>query len=370
MKEKIILSIPEPCHEDWNKMTPVEQGRHCAVCAKNVVDFANDTDEAIIKFFKNYNGSTCGRFSDEQLNRPLSTYEIKPASLFLKYAAGLLLPFTFFSLKSNAQKGKVAVKGDTTVTVPKLKTMPGSDSSSNTGINDTRIVVGGAVSISSYKKSIKDFIFITGRVLDSEDGSPVAGATVSINMKQTVVTSEDGSFVLQITKNQKQEILSITSIGYQKSELDISNKKVKNNLVQLPDIDLSRNILGLSEVVVTGESYRRRLGGLTGAVSIVSYSFRDSVMNFLKPHAIKAYPNPIKNNGTLQLNFGSTKPGLYQIRLLNDAGQLFYSFQKQINSTNEMEQIHLNERMRAGIYLLQITDEKKRLVQTSKVVVQ
>jgi hypothetical protein len=369
MKELIMLNIPEPCHEDWNKMTPVEQGRHCAVCAKIVVDFTNDTDEAIIEFFKNYNGSTCGRFSDEQLNRPLTTYEIKPASLFLKYAAGLLLPFTFFSLKSNAQKGKVSVTADTTVNFPKLKTMPGCNSSSNPEMSNTRIVIGGAASISSYKKSLKDFIFITGRVLDREDGSPIAGATVSINLKQTVVTNEDGSFILQINKHQKQEILSITSIGYQKAELDISNKKVRNNLVQLSDIDLSRNILGLSEVVVTGESYRR-LGGLTGAISIVSYSFRDSVVNFLKPHAIKAYPNPVKNNGSLQLNFGTTKPGLYQIRLLNAAGQLFYSFQKQINSPNEIEQIHLNERMSSGIYLLQITDEKRRLVQTSKVMVQ
>ncbi|HEX4958360.1 MAG TPA: carboxypeptidase-like regulatory domain-containing protein [Lacibacter sp.] len=369
MKEQILISIPQPCHEDWNKMTPVEQGRHCAVCARNVVDFTNNTDEDIIEFFKNYNGSTCGRFSDEQLNRPLTTYEIKSASRFLKYAAGLILPFTFFSLKSNAQKGKVAVTGDTTVTIPKLKTMPGSNSSSNPELNGKRIVISGAVSISGYKKSLKDFIFITGKVLDSEDGSPIAGATVSINMKQTVITSEDGSFVLQISKSQKQEILIITSIGYQKTELDISNKKVKNNLVQLSDIYLSRNIQGLSEVVVTGESYRR-LGGLTGAVSIVSYSFRDSIVNFLKPHAIKAYPNPISNYGTLQLSFGTTKPGFYQIRLLNAAGQLFYSFQKQINSQNETEHIHLHERMSAGIYLLEITDEKKRLVQTSKIMVQ
>ncbi len=33
------LSIPKPCHEDWAAMTPNEQGRHCAVCAKTVTDF-------------------------------------------------------------------------------------------------------------------------------------------------------------------------------------------------------------------------------------------------------------------------------------------------------------------------------------------
>lgn len=65
MQEQLILQIPEPCHEDWNKMTPVEQGRHCAVCQKNVVDFTNETDDTIIDFFKNYSGKTCGRFTDE-----------------------------------------------------------------------------------------------------------------------------------------------------------------------------------------------------------------------------------------------------------------------------------------------------------------
>ena len=79
---------------------------------------------------------------------------------------------------------------------------------------------------------------------------------------------------------------------------------------------------------------------------------------------------PVAIGGTIQLNFGKTKPGLYQIRLLNGVGQLFYSFQKQISSPNETEQIHLNEKMSAGVYMLQIIDDKKRLVQTSKVVVQ
>ncbi|GDY14310.1 hypothetical protein LBMAG53_31880 [Planctomycetota bacterium] len=32
------LSIPEPCPQDWDTMTPAGSGRHCAVCDKVVVD--------------------------------------------------------------------------------------------------------------------------------------------------------------------------------------------------------------------------------------------------------------------------------------------------------------------------------------------
>ena len=370
MKEQLYLSIPEPCHEDWNKMTPVEQGRHCAVCQKNVVDFTNEADEAIVDFFNNYNGSACGRFTDEQLNRPLSKIELKPASNFLKYAAGLLLPFTFFTSKLHAQKGQVTVKGDTTVAVPNLKTMPGSKlPNQSCDIENTRIIIGGAVSVSSMKKSVKDLVFITGRITDAADSTPVPGATVSINNKISVVSDNDGYFIIQASKKDKEQIITITSVGYEKAELDISNRKIKNNMIQLSNIHLSKQVVGLSEVVVT--CYESKLTGrMTGAISVISYSYRDSLINFLKPDAIKIFPNPVQVNGSIQVDFGIAKPGIYQIRLLNASGQLFYSFQKQITSPKETEQIYLNEKMSAGIYLLQIIDDKKRVVQTSKIIIQ
>ncbi|MFY7839164.1 MAG: hypothetical protein ACOVP7_02760, partial [Lacibacter sp.] len=50
------INIAEPCHENWNKMSPVEQGRFCGSCQKNVIDFTTKSDEEIITFFNNYNG--------------------------------------------------------------------------------------------------------------------------------------------------------------------------------------------------------------------------------------------------------------------------------------------------------------------------
>ena len=76
--KSIQISVPTPCHEDWNKMTPQEQGRFCSSCQKCVVDFTEFTDEQLYQFFKNYNGGVCGHFSALQLTREIyAPYTLK-----------------------------------------------------------------------------------------------------------------------------------------------------------------------------------------------------------------------------------------------------------------------------------------------------
>lgn len=68
------ISIPKPCNENWNEMTPDQQGAFCKVCSKVVVDFSNMSDEEVINFFaKKKEEKTCGRFRASQL----SPYELK-----------------------------------------------------------------------------------------------------------------------------------------------------------------------------------------------------------------------------------------------------------------------------------------------------
>ena len=40
------LTLPEPCHEDWNAMTPTARGRHCAACNITVIDISSMTPSA------------------------------------------------------------------------------------------------------------------------------------------------------------------------------------------------------------------------------------------------------------------------------------------------------------------------------------
>lgn len=91
------ITIPKPCHEDWNKMTPKEQGSFCSSCAKIVVDFTKMKKEEIKQYFiDKKEEKTCGRFTINQLYKKPPVYE---RSYLSKFAFALYVVFgmTLFS---------------------------------------------------------------------------------------------------------------------------------------------------------------------------------------------------------------------------------------------------------------------------------
>lgn len=72
MRPTISLHIPQSCPESWAVMSPIATGRHCAACAKAVVDFTLKSDAEILTYLVGAaNGRTCGCFAAGQLERPL-----------------------------------------------------------------------------------------------------------------------------------------------------------------------------------------------------------------------------------------------------------------------------------------------------------
>ena len=92
------ITVAKPCHEDWENMLPVKDGRHCNSCQKNVIDFSLMTDEAVKNYFiDNKGAAVCGRFKNTQIERiriDIPTYvfqkRIRP---WKKYLVILLLCF-------------------------------------------------------------------------------------------------------------------------------------------------------------------------------------------------------------------------------------------------------------------------------------
>ena len=106
-------------------------------------------------------------------------------------------------------------------------------------------------------------IKLTGKVMDSKDGSPLAGATVFImkNDKRTVGTAAtlDGDFSLEVPADTKEVVASY--IGYK-------NKSVKVVANKPLQIFLEENSNSLNEVVVNGYSSVKRTSFTGNAVTV------------------------------------------------------------------------------------------------------
>lgn len=83
MKKRLQIEIPNPCHADWNSMTPNKNGRHCNSCNKTVVDFTTMTTEEIKTYFiKNADKKTCGHFYKGQLKNDKNKFQTAIFNLY------------------------------------------------------------------------------------------------------------------------------------------------------------------------------------------------------------------------------------------------------------------------------------------------
>lgn len=93
----LFISIPQPCHENWNEMIPAAQGAFCKRCSKIVVDFTQLSDEEVQNYFLDNRGQkTCGRFRDDQLaetGNPLRSLLASALPFWKKFLAIVFILF-------------------------------------------------------------------------------------------------------------------------------------------------------------------------------------------------------------------------------------------------------------------------------------
>jgi|GEM_PF-4020523 len=114
----IQLSIPSPCSQSWDEMTPSGNSRYCLHCAKTVIDFTTWSDEAMHRFFTTRTEQVCGRFYATQLGRPLNI-PYQPHSRLYQVVAALGLTLLFTRPDAQAQPRPTISVRDSSVTPKK-----------------------------------------------------------------------------------------------------------------------------------------------------------------------------------------------------------------------------------------------------------
>ncbi len=236
--QKLQLSIPEPCHENWQNMTPTDQGRFCNACAKEVIDFSTMTDIQVLNYFTNItHEKVCGRALPEQLERTISRPE-QPKKRLFWYWNYVVMFFMIFT-KGNMAKAQGGIK-------PVTEMNP---------VNN--LDVRGEIMKREKSRAIN------GKVTDA-NGNPVSFASIKIKGTNGGVSADaNGKYSLRIRVG---AILEIAGASFKTVEVPVGT-------LTLVDIVMESSGMPVKEVVVTvGGAIRRtaRCGTSSVKTSVVN----------------------------------------------------------------------------------------------------
>ncbi|TGE05532.1 carboxypeptidase-like regulatory domain-containing protein [Hymenobacter fodinae] len=231
MPTRSILSVPKPCHENWQTMTLAAQGRHCAACDKVVVDFTRMTDAEVLAYLGQSAGKSCGRFRAEQLDRPLvvPAADVTWRRRWVALAALLGLGATAASTQGQAQQPPRPVRVPQTITLGMVAAQP------------------PAVPLPTLMPPL----VVRGVVVDSTTHEPLPGVTVIVaDTKIGISTDAQGKFELSLPETYRQSTsikLLISYIGYEGQQLQLNpHTTIKQT------IELAASTRMLGEMVIVG----------------------------------------------------------------------------------------------------------------------
>ncbi len=285
MSKKLQLSIPKPCHENWDNMTPVQQGKFCGSCQKQVVDFSNMSDRQVAEFFKKPStGSVCGRFMTDQLDRSI---EIPKKRIpWLKYFFQFVIPAFLVSIKVSAQKtqGTVAIikTNKDTTRIPKQPLLMGKVARpvcTAPLMGDIAFIIPEKVTKLSGTIQLK---------VVNEKGEPIPYASIETGViGKGGAADKNGLFNLDKSILNMNGQLFVSSVGYERKEVPV---KTISGLTGTFTIELQ--IKGwLDEVVVTAFGQVRKCMTLGAVTKIEASQLTDK--NVINGKVIDEKGNPL-----------------------------------------------------------------------------
>ncbi|AMM51018.1 hypothetical protein TH61_07220 [Rufibacter sp. DG15C] len=233
-KSRLTVTVPEPCHEDWNAMTRQDEGRFCHNCQKTVVDFTSMTDAEVVRWLTKQEGNTCGRFTEKQLARELVATKASAQSwTWRAVALGL-------SAWLSTKTAEAQTKNNTPTTHESLFTTLGvQPQDKNTLPTQDSIIT------------------IKGQVLDAQTKEEIPGVYIQLKGSTIAVPSDaKGKFVMNIPNSDRlnQGVVVFSFIGYKTQERSLAD--LMKQEMAIISIGVDENVLS-GEVIIVGGSFWR-----------------------------------------------------------------------------------------------------------------
>jgi len=322
MKTTLKIELTNPCNEAWEDMhVTAPYRRHCASCAKEVIDFRKMTDQQLINFFSKNNGPMCGRFRESQLTRELSIIHQQRSSWRKAAAVAAVLSLLGGSIYAQQLAPPIAPEKTTQTTTNQPSPAPIPQ-------------------------------MISGFVTDASTGELLIGSSILIEgTSQGTTTDIDGYFELKVTSKQRSLVFSY--MGYSSNKITLENGAQHLEVALQPGVELDA-------IVITAYQERKRQVEIGGAIT--SY-YREESSNILPIlpqelylQAAKAFPNP--SIAPPQIQVSSPEPHQLQIQLFNAAGQLLWQSKQETVAGSNLIPISPNwAHWPSGTYFLSLEDE-------------
>ena len=344
MPKSLQVNIPEPCHENWQNMTPREQGRFCGSCAKVVVDFSVMTDKEVLDYFSKASQQVCGRFSNDQLNKEMTITPTKKRVTWA-YVWNVLLA-SLLMTKTYAQGKPMVIK--------LVKTT----------INEGRTMgYVGKVVASPVEAVIP--VAMKGTVLDVQNNQPVAGASISVKGGEVgTMADTTGNFLLRVDTKGALE-LEFSAIGYETQTVLVDKTTNWENIQVL----LKPAFSELQTATVIGYGGTRK-GYTMGSYSTTTAEKISRLIPSALKKDVKVYPNPVMRGNSIQVKLNLPQAGDYKLELLNAAGQVILIQPLFMQTKEQQIDLYTQTKWSAGIYWVRISSPKSKNVFEAKVLLQ
>lgn len=228
---KILL---DPCTENWDAMTPTEQGRHCSKCVKTVHLVSHLNNEEINAKYRELNGNLCIR-----IPRDRAAILPKPWYTKWKYAAVAALLSLWLTVQNYTAKAQ---------------TEP--ESSDNENLNEITF----------------DQITIKGKIIDSLLNDDPISSAIIIVYKDSVqlggcISIEDGTFSITLEHSLKStdslEVV-VKHVSYTEIKQQLKDLKERMHI----EVVIGQDHICTSAVNITVESKYHIQGGMRMGIMI------------------------------------------------------------------------------------------------------